>query len=297
MGRKFRAFISWIAWPGLLVLCMIATDAGFRLGRPVAAFYVTYAVFAVAVLLLERCMPHETAWLADDGQIAADVMHTLVSNSAIQALIGFSGAIGISALVTGTGVMKPGIWPHHWPLVLQIGLGLIVSEFAMYWAHRIAHEWTALWYFHAVHHSVGKLWVVNSGRFHFIDAIKSVLPGIAIVLAMGAPMDVVTWLSAIGAFVGTLTHCNIDMRFGALSVVFNTPELHRWHHSRVLREGNTNYGENIMLWDWVFGTWFNENRRPPADIGIADPMPASFRGQIVWPFVKAFGRRRVAATG
>ena len=116
------------------------------------------------------------------------------------------------------------------------------------------------------------------------------LPGILLLLAVGAPAVVLTWLSAIGAFVGLLTHANAEMRFGPLSAVFNTPELHRWHHSRVLREGNTNYGETLMLWDWVFGTWFNEARRPPVDIGVAEAVPDGFAGQIAWPFRRLAGR-------
>jgi sterol desaturase/sphingolipid hydroxylase (fatty acid hydroxylase superfamily) len=291
MALYLRTFVSWAAWPGILILCLAATALGFRLGQPIPGFYVTYVVFAGAVLFLERVMPHEQAWAASDGQLKADVLHTLASNGAVQGLLGFSGAIGISKAAASIGLQGPGIWPHHWPLAAQLVLGLAVSEFAMYWAHRIAHEWRALWYFHAVHHSAGKLWIVNSGRFHFIDAIKTVLPSIAVLLAMGASMEILTWLSAIGAFLGTLTHCNIALRFGPLSYVFNTPELHRWHHSKVLREGNTNYGENIMLWDWVFGTYFNEARRPPAGIGIAEDMPADFWGQIVWPFAKVMGRR------
>jgi sterol desaturase/sphingolipid hydroxylase (fatty acid hydroxylase superfamily) len=292
MRSAVRTIVAWIAWPGILAACILATAASFAVGQPVVGFYITYIAFAGGLLLLERWMPHEETWTTSDGQLGADLSHTLVSNGAIQGLLVFSGMIGLSAVGTALGEPSFGIWPRHWPLTLQIVLGLIVSEFAMYWAHRIAHEWTPLWHFHAVHHSVEKLWIVNSGRFHFVDAVKSVLPGIAILLMLGAPMEVLTWLSALGAFIGTLTHCNVAMRFGVLSAIFNTPELHRWHHSMDLREGNKNYGENIMLWDWLFGTWFNANRRPPATIGIPEAMPIRFRDQIVWPFRQAFRKAK-----
>ena len=289
---RLRNIVSWTAWPAILVACTIATEIGFRLGQPIVGFYVTYAVFTVLVLLLERWMPHEPVWLARDGQLFADIGHTLVSNGAIQALLAFSGAVGLSVAVTGLGNAGLGVWPTRWPMALQVVLGLAVSEFAMYWAHRIAHEWPPLWHFHAVHHSVEKLWIVNSGRFHFVDAVKSVLPGIAFLLVLGAGMEVLTWLSALGAFIGTLTHCNVAMRFGPLSLVFNTPELHRWHHSQDLREGNKNYGENLMLWDWMFGTYFNADRRPPVAIGIPEAMPKAFGAQLLWPFRQLAGALR-----
>lgn len=285
MNTTLRKFISWVAWPALLVACIASTALGFSLGYPVVVFNVTYFFLALILLLLERVMPHEAAWQKSDGQIWADIFHTLVSKGTVQTLVVFSSVIGLAAYITP--VSEPGysIWPRHWPLAAQVILGIIASEFGLYWAHHIAHRWRPMWRFHAVHHSVTKLWIVNTGRFHFIDSLKSIVPGTGILLALGAPMEVITWLAAITAYIGILTHCNVDMRFGWLSYVFNTPELHRWHHSKDLREGDKNFGENIMLWDWVFGTWFHEGwRRPPVNIGIKDDMPLRFRDQLVWPF-------------
>jgi sterol desaturase/sphingolipid hydroxylase (fatty acid hydroxylase superfamily) len=101
---------------------------------------------------------------------------------------------------------------------------------------------------------------------------------------LGAPLPVFLWVSAVTAFIGLLTHCNIDVRTGLFDRVFCTPRLHRWHHSRVLAEGNMNYGENLMLWDQVFGTYFNPPRRPPADIGIDGRIATGFLPQLAQPF-------------
>ena len=132
-------------------------------------------------------------------------------------------------------------------------LGVVGAEFPLYWAHRLGHEWPLLWRFHAVHHSATKLWIVNTGRFHFVDSLYKIVPSVGILLALGAPPAVVVWFSAITGFIGMLTHCNVEMRFGPLSWIFNTPELHRWHHSKDLREANRNYYENVMVWDLLFG--------------------------------------------
>lgn len=94
-------------------------------------------------------------------------------------------------------------------------------------------------------------------------------------------------VSALTAVVGILTHANVEMRCAFLNYVFNTPELHRWHHSKIAAEGNKNYGENLMLFDQLFGTFFYPARRPPADIGINHPMPATFWGQLKVPFTRA----------
>ena len=59
------------------------------------------------------------------------------------------------------------------------------------------------------------------------------------------------------------------MRFGVLNHVFATPELHRWHHSRVVEESNANYGSNVIVWDTLLGTRLRPaDRAPSTDIGL-----------------------------
>jgi sterol desaturase/sphingolipid hydroxylase (fatty acid hydroxylase superfamily) len=287
---SLRSALSWLAWPALLLLCVAVTAIGFALGHPALLFNIAYVILAVCLYALEHTMPHEPAWNRSDGQFFADIGHTLLSKGVVQTVVVFSAVIGVASYVTPANEPGYGVWPRDWPMAIQVPTAIVAAEFGLYWAHRIAHEWKPLWRFHAVHHSVVRLWIVNTGRFHFVDSFKSILVGMAILLALGAPMEVLIWLSAVTAFIGMLSHCNVDMRFGPLSWWFNTPELHRWHHSRDLREGNKNYSENIMLWDHVFGTYFNtRDYRPPEDIGINELMPAGFLQQLAWPFKTTAG--------
>ncbi len=280
----FKTFLSWAAWPGLLTLCTLITAYGFGIGYPVVFFNIAYAFLAISLYYLEQTMPHERVWNENDGQTFANLAHTLLNKGSVQLLVVFSAAIGLADYITPASAPGYSIWPREWPIALQAVLGIYVAEFGLYWVHRLNHEIPLLWRFHAVHHSVTRLWIINTGRFHFVDSLMSIIIGIAILVALGAPMEVLVWLSAITAFIGMLTHCNVEMRFGWLSYIFNTPGLHRWHHSKIVAEGNTNYGENIMLWDQLFGTFFNPHRTPPVDIGISDPMPAGFGQQLAYPF-------------
>jgi ornithine lipid hydroxylase len=293
ISKKIRHVVSWTAWPGLLALCILITACGFEAGHPVIYFNLAYLFLAVCLYALECVMPHERQWHAPDGQTFANIAHTLASKGTVQALIVFSAAIGLSSFVTPADQPGYGIWPRSWPLWVQVGLGLAAAEFGLYWAHRLAHEWMPFWRFHAIHHSVTKLWIINTGRFHFMDTLIKIVMGMSILLALGAPMEVLVWLSAITAFIGMLTHCNVEMLFGPLSWIFNTPGLHRWHHSRDLREGNKNYGENLVIWDLAFGTYFNEKRRPPANIGIPDFMPPRFVHQVLWPFLSVPQKQKI----
>ncbi|WP_114394446.1 sterol desaturase family protein [Oleisolibacter albus] len=277
-----RGLLSRILWPALLALCIAGYWLGWASGHPVLAYNVTYFGLGAVLLLLEQRMPYETVWLKNDGQILNDVAHTALNKGIGQMLATVGTFVGVSAVAPAA---ASGWWPADWPLAAQVALALVVGEFGLYWAHRLGHEWGVAWQWHAIHHSVTRLWVVNTGRFHFLDSLWKAGFALTVGLAMGAPKDVVLWMLAITTYVGLLTHCNIDMRCGILNWVFSTPELHRWHHSRDPVEGNTNYGENLILWDMLFGTrYLPAGRRPPVDIGTDDTVPHGFLGQLAHPF-------------
>jgi sterol desaturase/sphingolipid hydroxylase (fatty acid hydroxylase superfamily) len=278
-----RALLGGLWWPLLLSLCVSCQAFGMARGWGPSTYAATYAGLALTLFFLERWMPHERRWLEHDGQLWPDLGHTVLSTVAAQ-----GGALGLAMVGLNWAVGRrpgSGLWPTGWPIAGQIMLGMVVAEFGLYWAHRIAHERDWLWRFHSVHHSSTRLWFFNNSRFHFVDSLKSVLLSIPLLLLVGAPGDIIIWVSASTSFIGILTHCNVEMRFGPLNYVFNTPGLHRWHHSTDLREGNQNYGESLVLFDLIFGTYFNPNRRPPVTIGIKETLPKTFLAQVVAPFV------------
>jgi sterol desaturase/sphingolipid hydroxylase (fatty acid hydroxylase superfamily) len=64
-------------------------------------------------------------------------------------------------------------------------------------------------------------------------------------------------------------------------------EVHRFHHSKLLAEGNNNYGNNIILWDLVFGTFlWPKDRQASVEVGLADmpDFPKDYVGQVLSPW-------------
>jgi len=281
--RLFFTLLSYLWWPLFLLSCISFLALGTELKEGPLFFNLSYATLAVTLFFLERWLPHEERWLEDDGQVLPDLAHTVFTKGLVQIAVVAGATFGISHSLGERSAGK--LWPEHWPIAAQVTLGLVIAELGLYWAHRLAHEWSWLWKFHAVHHSSTRLWFFNTGRFHFVDTLKSIVLGMPLLFLAGAPGPVFFWVSGITAYIGILTHCNVEMRFGPLNYIFNTPGLHRWHHSTDLREGNKNYGENLMLFDLLFGSFINPNRRPPAVIGINEAMPATFLGQVKAPFV------------
>jgi len=284
-----REFVRLAAWPFLLGSSCLILWLGFvvpgdvHLGKfavkpEVVYFNLSYAWIVLWLFLLERRAPYRVEWQRNDGQIPADLGHTLLNKGLVQFTI-------VQLMGLPFFQHREASFMSAQSLLLQAGVGLLAAEFGLYWAHRWSHELPLLWRFHAVHHSVRRLWLVNTGRFHFVDSNLSVLASVPFLLLSGISIDAIILVSAITAYIGVLTHCNVATRCGVLSYVFNTPNLHRWHHSTNPAEGNNNYGQNLMLWDQLFGTFFIRPDTALGDIGIKEKMPSRLVGQLYVPFV------------
>ena len=290
---RLRAVLPWLMWPALYGAGLLGAGAAFASDAPLPWFNTVYLSLALAIAACERWMPHEPRWLANDGETPCNLAHTLLTKGFAQVVAALVASAPLAAATAVAAARNAGgPWPSHWPLPAQVVLALLVAELGLYIAHRSAHHLPLLWRFHALHHSVRRLWVLNTGRFHFSDSAFKALLGQLPLYLLGAPLAVFMWVGAVTAVTGLLTHCNIEMRTGWLDRVFSTPALHRWHHSKLLAEGNRNYGENLVLWDQLFGTWFNPPRRPPADIGIHGQVAPRFLAQLAQPFT-ASGVRQI----
>ena len=293
-SSRLYAAVSSFLWP--VIFCAGLTGAYFAVQSHMQLlwFNVVYLSIVATIALFERLMPYEEAWLERDGETFSDVAHTLLSKGSVQiaAAIGTSFPMAVATVAQPLLSHQAHIWPEQWPLALQVVLGLIIAEFGLYVAHRLAHEYLSLWRFHALHHSVERLWVINTGRFHIIDSLFKIALGQIPLYLLGAPLPVFLWIGAVTAFIGLLTHCNIDVRTGPLDWILSTPRLHRWHHSKLLSEGNTNYGENLVIWDQILGTYYNPPHPSSTDIGISGKVAKGFLAQLVQPF-STKGRRQI----
>ncbi|MBM7049962.1 sterol desaturase family protein [Rhizobium lusitanum] len=287
-SSRLYAAVSSLLWPAIFCAGLTGSYFAFHSQMHLLWFNVVYLSVVATIALFERLMPYEETWLDGDGETFNNLAHTLLSKGAVQiaAAIGTSFPMAVAIVAQPFLSHKADIWPEQLPMAFQVVLGLIIAEFGLYLAHRLAHEHLSLWRFHALHHSVERLWVINTGRFHIIDSLfKIALSQIPLYL-LGAPLPVFLWIGAVTAFIGLLTHCNIDVCTGPLDWILSTPRLHRWHHSKLLAEGNTNYGENLVIWDQILGTYYNPPRPSSTDIGITGKVADSFLAQLAQPFSK-----------
>jgi sterol desaturase/sphingolipid hydroxylase (fatty acid hydroxylase superfamily) len=171
---------------------------------------------------------------------------------------------------------------------------MALADGLRYWLHRWAHEWELLWRFHAVHHAPQKLYWLNVGRFHPVDKGLQVLLDTLPFLLLGVSEDVLAFYVVCYAINGFFQHCNIDVRLGILNYMISGPELHRWHHSMVKHESNHNYGNNLIIWDLLFGTWHLPPERMVRDLGLVNrAYPSAFLQQMTAPFLSGADKQTV----
>jgi sterol desaturase/sphingolipid hydroxylase (fatty acid hydroxylase superfamily) len=178
-------------------------------------------------------------------------------------------------------------WPYDWPVALQTLLMILSADFLRYWLHRFSHEWPLLWRLHAVHHSPHKLYWVNVARFHPIEKALQYFFDAMPFIILGISEEVLALYFVFYSINGFFQHCNIKLRLGFLNYIVSGPELHRWHHSMIAKESNQNYGNNLIVWDLLFGTWYLPRNRQVDTLGLVNrdyPMP--FVSQLKAPFIK-----------
>jgi sterol desaturase/sphingolipid hydroxylase (fatty acid hydroxylase superfamily) len=200
-------------------------------------------------------------------------------------LVGFVSTYALIAPARALNLPIAAFWPHGWPFWVQALLMILVVDFLRYWLHRAAHENDTLWRLHSVHHSVEQMYWLNTARFHLLEkALQMTLDSLPFLLMAVEPTVLALYYVAY-ATNGFFQHCNIELRYGVLNYIVGSAETHRWHHSRVPRESNANYGNTVIVWDLVFGTWFLPRDRTVQQLGLQDPeYPKSFLALMRAPF-------------
>lgn len=279
---------------GSVLAFLFAVAAG--VGAQVAS-YAAVAVAAVAILGLEAVRPYRPSWQPDRATVATDAAFLAL----IQMLLPFflSAAIVFGLAVMGNDVetVLHDLWPHRWPTAAQVVLMLVVGDALRYWLHRAFHTWQSMWRFHAVHHSPKGLYWLNVGRFHPIEKGGQLILDSLPFVIVGVEPEVLAGYFVFYAVNGFFQHSNCRVRLGLLNWIVSGPELHRWHHSRRIVESNNNYGNNLIVWDVIFGTRFLPENDEVGELGLINrAYPQAFLSQMTTVFEPGLDKEAHAAT-
>ena len=181
---------------------------------------------------------------------------------------------------------------------VSVPLSFILLDLFIYLQHVLFHAVPVLWRLHRMHHADLEFDVTTGVRFHPIEILLSMVIKFGAVAALGAPAVAVLIFEVLLNTTSMFSHGNVRLAPALdriLRWIVVTPEMHRVHHSIVLRETNSNFGFNLPWWDRLFGTY---RAQPEAGhdgmtIGIEqfrDPSELRFHRMLLQPFRDASGR-------
>ncbi len=266
-----------------LMFAVLQTDIS-----PIAAQMALFATAIVTVGALERWLPCDQKSLEkdqSDGLVnftsfavlmaVVDPVLKVIAPFTLSLFVSFAKLPEILTLV-----------PASWPFVAKLALAAVVAELGQYWMHRLGHvSW--LWRFHASHHSSARMNWLTGFRVHPLNMVYHHFAGIFVLMLIGVDQDVLLTYLTLSGVANTFQHANVTFRHGWLNYVFSTNDLHRWHHSTLRGEANRNYGAVLIVWDLVFGSYFNKRNERPKRFGLfsGTNYPAnSYWRQLAVPF-------------
>jgi sterol desaturase/sphingolipid hydroxylase (fatty acid hydroxylase superfamily) len=170
------------------------------------------------------------------------------------------------------------------PLWVQAMLFLLLSDFMLYWLHRMFHG-GGFWKYHAIHHSSEDLEWISAARFHPVNLLIGTISVDVILLMAGISPNIMLWVGPFTTFHSAFVHANLNWTLGPLKYILATPVFHRWHHTGLEEGGNTNFAGTFPIWDMLFGTFRMPENRLPDNYGKDEAaMPSGIAGQIAYPF-------------
>ena len=219
-----------------------------------------------------------------------------------------SVAAGVAALLAKTGMAS---YPHGVEISSLVVVALVLTlatEFNAWFLHMLEHKVEFLWELHKVHHAAEHLNPLTNQRAHSLLVLltnvgRGVFCGIpggffmyrwgygfielfAIVAVANKLITVIT--------LDPLRHSNFPVSFGpVLDRLVVSPHMHQVHHSSLEQHWDKNFGTNLAIFDWIFGTAYRPKRGEEITFGISGYDTAqleqyySLRGTYIDPMVRS----------
>jgi len=276
-----KILIKIVFVPLMLVGSLAAALHGISSGYGYQYLLVLLIAAIVISFFVESLVPYERIWNDDHKDKWRDLLHAVVneaSNALSVAMLPF-----IVAIVPGLNV-----WPADWPLWAQLFLAILIADCGITLVHFLSHKSPLLWRFHAVHHSVKRMYGFNGLMKHPLHQALETLGGTCPLILMGIPLDIAALLAFAITIQLLLQHSNVDVKIGPIRYVLALSPVHRFHHIKWPIEGDVNFGLFTTIWDRLLGTAvFDADRHfTSGDLGIGNEpnYPDGYLAQLAQPF-------------
>jgi len=216
-------------------------------------------------------------------------------NFFVFSLIGYAALSDVVVYALRSGItMATGIADFSWidvrqlPGWSQLLILFVVRDFIQWNVHRLLHAAPRLWEVHKVHHSVEQMGFAAHLRYHWGETMVYRTIEYLPLSLFGFGLTDFFAVHILALAIGHLNHANFDLPIGPLRYVFNSPQMHIWHHAKHLPAGvkGVNYGISLSCWDWLFGQAYipSNGRDIPLGFDHIEQYPRGFFKQLLAPF-------------
>lgn len=235
-------------------------------------FIAYFFVFNISLIFIEIVIDLMTSkkrrWKDTGANFLIFIINQILQKTVV-------GSIGVICLI-----------PFHWLTPFSIPINLLtwvlaffIADLTYYWMHRIEHEQRILWALHSVHHSSKDYNLSISFRLSIIEGLIEWVFLIPMILVGFSPFQAIVGLILVAQF-QTWIHTERIGKLGWLDKIFNTPSVHRVHHSSNRKYLDKNYGGFLIIWDRIFGTYQKEEEQViyglTKDINTNNPLLINF---------------------
>jgi sterol desaturase/sphingolipid hydroxylase (fatty acid hydroxylase superfamily) len=240
---------------------------------------ITTAVLAAwigVMLIWERVAPYRPGLsLFRDGFWVDLVWYTLIQSYFLKILI-FDYVIAPVQMNWDWSAWQ---FVRHWPIWVQVGFFVLTHDLYIYLFHRFQHANKYFWRTHEAHHSNKQVDFLAGSRSHAVEILINQTIEFAPIILLGADPAVIPIKALLDAMFGLFIHANIRVNLGKLKYVFNTPNLHLWHHANYEEVFHANFSTKFSFFDYIFGTAYDPGHAPgnePENWGLYYDFPKDY---------------------
>ena len=252
----------------------------------VGAFAGGFTLLAV----LERLLPRRSREVSRKRRWLNNVGITFLNTFVIRIFFA-AGAVGFAMYADMKDLGLFNFYDVPW--IVAVVASVVILDFFIWLQHLVFHHVPALWRLHMMHHTDLDIDLTTGTRFHPLEMLISMVIKLGVIFFIGAPMAGVLIFEVLLNATSMFNHSNLKLPGWldrAVRLLIVTPDMHRVHHSVILKETHSNFGFNLTWWDRVLGTYISQPKMGHENmkLGLAsfrEVEKLDFHRLMVLPFV------------
>ena len=222
---------------------LFATQNIYAFLTPIALFFI--------LIEIGLCLIYKRHYISFSEAIAN--FGTALGNQTVNILVAAGVYVGYGYLWENYRLIDS--LPMNWYNFLLLLLGI---DFIFYWVHRWGHEINIMWAAHSPHHSAEEMNFFVALRASVTQRLFSFMFFWPLTIIGFSPFDIYM-MTGLHLFISFLHHTEfIPKLWRWIEYIFTTPSHHRAHHGVNFIYLDKNYGEFLIIWDRLFGTFEEE---------------------------------------